>query len=350
MQYTAPFLLLVGVLFFAFFVLAYTWEAPVEEKFSEWIPVRHWRGISGYTALAVVAAITYPGSEIRFDLLNSVILINFSWVLLTLTWATDRWLSLRRVTQGAVVGALALSVSMAYPFDNRVMLIAVCTAAFVVWGVIRGIRRSEFPHPVTGRFGVAGMSGKGGPIRQGMNCVMFTMSMAYLVQAGRIPDVLGVCLIIIALLLLFLTRSRTPVWAGFVSLLIWLGVVWINHPGSLTWFLIAMPFLYIGSGLAIVFLPLSKPGVKKGRAGHSGISLTLNLERDPEAARTFTNRTHYWRYILAETQSPLRRLLGFGHGSFWTELRSLHIARQTGWNSHSMYFELLADSDAMIPR
>ena len=321
----------------AFLIVSYDcagsgWTRRLEASFV-W---SHRRGAIGYGLLAIIAIVLLPGlSRPSFGLINTILLLNFAWITLSLLWADDRRLCAKRIAQGAIVTGAAIGISYNYQLDEFASLFAMCTGVFLAVGVVEGLRRGQFIDKETRRFGLFGVGGDAGPQKQSTNCVLFFLSTMYLIEIGRLPVLMGVPMVLVALSLLALTRSRNATWSGSGASLIWIGFGIVDGAGVLPWLILSVFWLWFVVGIVAIAVP------------HKGYEATLwqalfHIGRKPGELKTLNLRIPLWKFCWQRARE--RWVCGYGYGCFWTRKRSAAAADWKPGSCHCAYLDVLVET------
>ncbi len=136
-------------------------------------------------------------------------------------------------------------------------------------------------------------------------------------------------MIVLAVVVLLLTKSRTSLAAGVVAFGLMAGLR--SRPAAAMGVLLAGLCLF-GLGLFLVEAGVLGPVWEAALLG-----------RQTSNVRTLTGRTDIWAYALRVLLAdPARLLVGFGHDTFWNETHTAGVSRAVGYSiseAHNAYLE-----------
>jgi O-antigen ligase len=296
-----------------------------------------------FLALASIPVIIFALRRLswpsQYPLLFGCCLVFLVWDCLTVLWADDRRLALRRLSSWLIVCISGFSVAQLLSFNQAVRLMMGCMLISLILGIAAEVKLRTFLLRPKYRF-----AGTLHPSQQGVNCAFMVLGFLYLAASGSVGFGVWVAMTVVASLFLLLTRSRSAVWAAAVSVCLWFlqqghgfGEGTVLRRFSF-WQVGLWVFAIIALGWLLVVI-VSRQGIK------SALLKTLLLGRLSSASRTLTGRFPLWQYALRNAAGRL--LGGFGYASFWNRERVLAAFNLTGWrfsDSHSMYIETMLNT------
>ena len=246
------------------------------------------------------------------------------WASLSVVWAEDVFLTLRRVVILWMLCLGALAVGKHFSLRDIILWLFFTTAAYLVLGIAFEIALGTLrPMALDYRF-----MGTLHPNHQGINCALLVLTGF---AAGRTEKRGGAFYIVGAFMgigFLVLTGSRTAFAGGLAALLVYGNLV---LPRSHKLALI----LATGTGFCLL-------GLLFGEAIFPALGKGLLLGRTDSETYSFTGRLPMWMEALDFTEGRLFQ--GYGYMSFFTPSRIAEISSTQGWGIgelHSTYLELI---------
>jgi O-antigen ligase len=258
--------------------------------------------------------------------LGWLILFYIIWASLSLTWADDAALTLRRILALWMLCFGALAMGKHFSLRDIILWIFFTTAFYLLVGLAVEIALGTFrPFAPSYRF-----AGTIHPNTQGANCSLLLLSgltAGRVAKRGRWFFVASACM---GFVFLILTGSRAASASAIAALLVYWALV-SSRSRKLAWILgisigVCLLVLFYGDSL---FQAL-RQGVLLGRTGTG---------EDPSS---LTGRIPLWKDCLDyAARQPLQ---GYGYNSFFTPSRTAKFGATHGWafaHTHSAYFESL---------
>jgi O-antigen ligase len=281
-----------------------------------------------------VSCLSYTrGTRVRLQgLLRWVLPGYVVWAALSLFWAEDVSLTLRRLVVFAVLCVASFAIARRHSVREIVYLAFFWSLLFLLVGICAEIALGAF-HPWTAGYRFAGTQH---PNSQGVNCAILLLSgfAAGTMQERRrifFRSCAGV-----GALFLILTGSRT----AFAAAVCGLAAYWIMM-SSLRAVKLAVPFAVV----AILALTLATPG---GLFAAVGNAFMLGRVDDAKS-ESFNGRSGIWEVIGYYIQQ--HPISGYGYGGFWTERHIREIsAEENNWpvgSAHCAYLECLLSQGAV---
>jgi exopolysaccharide production protein ExoQ len=263
--------------------------------------------------------------RLRMDGLLSWVLVVFTgWAVLSLMWSDDPPLTLKRVAILVILSTVAVAMVQRFTLHEIVLWMFFNMASFLVVSIIVEMLAGTFePFAANYRF-----SGTQHPNGEAIECgVLFLSALA----AGRLEKqyrwifwTFGA----LALIFLFLTRSRTSLVATLLGLAAY---VIILSP----WKTMRITLPVLGVLVPLVILLISVGVISKN-------AMALGREDVADSPDSISGRTVLWNdvgpYI---RQQPIE---GHGYEAFWTPAHIAVISDKLDWgvpDSHSAYVDCL---------
>lgn len=250
------------------------------------------------------------------------------WAILSLTWAENFGMTLRRLATFLLPAILALGLARQWSMQRVVAFAFVVTAIPMAIGVVSEILHGTFLLRTEegGRF-----RGVAHPNYTGELLSMLILSALCMARLHSDQRRTFFVLVFIAFAILVMTGSRGGL-AGLAAG--WL--VWRYYTKPLaTVFLV---FFAVALGGPLVMMVYGEQVIEMLRTAVY-LGRTDNVE-------TFTGRTPVWTYLIERYISE-RPLLGAGYGGFWTGQRINDVSANVPWSiiiySHNGFIELALD-------
>jgi O-antigen ligase len=276
---------------------------------------------------AVASLIRHRGARLRIrGSLGWTMLFLVGWAVLSLAWAEEPALTLRRLEAFGILCIAAAALARRCSLRETVLLTFYCSLLFLVIGVSAEILLGTF-RPFTPGYRFAGTLHPNG---QGINCALLLLAGIAAGDTEKHRRTVFRASALLGLLFLILTASRTGFAAAIVALAVYLAAVCSRRAKTV-----------LGLGVGIAFCSLL---LVLGNALLPDLRSTLNLGRDDSTVGSLNGRTGVWEecrhYI------DRRPLVGYGFGSFWTQRHITEISATQKWGvaqAHSAYLECLVD-------
>jgi O-antigen ligase len=264
----------------------------------------------------------HRGPEITLSMPIVLLGAFFLFATLSLGWSSDL-----RVSAGRWFGFATYTLAGAGAVRRlgskdlvRWYVIAHCSYLFL--GFFNEIRLGTF-HPLATSYRYAGINDDNSTGNEA--AVLAFSSIAMLRNCSRVRFYRATLLL--ALVVLLLTRSRTALMSTIFALLLVYGVLSLRG---------IKLFIYL-YGLAIL---VSLPFVLSS-LGALDISNSLSMGRKDASHDTLTGRIPLWSELLTGYVDR-RPIVGYGYGAFWTRERIEDISNDQGWSiaaAHSIYVD-----------
>lgn len=338
---------LAAFLFVCFFIATQDLQSPLFWRSDEGPNIAEWVGrVSqgqagrqiGFLALAGVSAIALIVPAPRGGTLSGRVRIEWTvlyplvalvaWACLSLLWSHDRTLTAKRlVVFGAMVTGIAATVKH---FTLRDLIFAAGfygIASYAIGLYAELAANQVIPYGGEG-FRLAGAMH---PNHLGLTSAVLALSMFYglTISRRRPRQILFAMGLMLALLVLFATRSRTSFAAALLALSLFAALR--SRPEH------AMAVAFVG----LLFVGVVAFLFQSGLLGP--VWEVALMGRDESSVRTLTGRTDIWAFAWNELSAdPARIAGGFGHDSFWNDRHTDAVSRRVGFTiseAHSAYLE-----------
>lgn len=282
--------------------------------------------LGGFSALLLVKRTRYRVT--LNGLLGAGFLFYICWVVLSITWSIDTGLTLKAVVRFILMcaGALAIAKTMSIR-QIAVLTFYMCLLTLIVSVVYEYHLGTFAPLDDAWR-----LSGALHPVAQGWNCSLLCLSALYISHDAERGAKTWVCIFIVSLAFLLLTKSRMT----FGATLAGIGTYWVivlRRPQKVTLVLatvICLCLMYFVAGDHIGSYSLDIASFGRGKDGAESIG-------------TLTGRIPLWEECLASARR--RPYCGFGYNTFLSPRFLLNIRGAAGWTSspHSGYIGTLVE-------
>jgi exopolysaccharide production protein ExoQ len=275
----------------------------------------------------VISLFRNRGEQLRINrFLGWTLALYAGWAALSLTWADDAALTLRRLTVFAILGVAALAIARRCSIRQIILLVFFWSLFYLLIGVCAEVVLGNF-HPFTSDYRFAGTQH---PNSQGVNCALLLLSGVVAAAVENRARIFYRACALLGFFFLILTASRTAFAAAMVAL----GVYWIVRHRQMA--KLAIPF-----GLSAMFLLvlLASGDSLLKRAGNA-----LMLGRDESDVNSFNGRSEIWEKLAYYVEQ--RPLLGYGYGGFFNVPHIADLSAEQNWpvgSAHSAYLECLLD-------
>ena len=256
--------------------------------------------------------------------LGWLILFYLVWAFSSLVWAEDIALSFRRLVLLFMVCIGALAVAKNFSVREIILFAFFSTTLYLIIGLLAEIALGTF-NPSQAEYRFAGTIH---PNSQGLNCALLLLAAVCLAGSANRGRSFFLAIVIVALIFLIITKSRTAFASALLALFVYLALV-SSIKRKLTLILgVSLTFCLLLLLVGDAFFPALRQGILLGR-------------EDP-TVNTLTGRIPLWKDCMEYFAQ--RPFIGYGYGSFWTprhihELSYMH-GREVG-EGHSTYLELL---------
>jgi O-antigen ligase len=274
-------------------------------------------------AFAVVSLLRKARFRIKVEgSLGWLIILLLSLAFLSLSWSEDPPMTLRRIVVLAMLSIGALAVSQTFSARDLALWVFFSTGLYLCVGLAAEIVLGTF-HPLTGAYRFAGTLH---PNAQATNCALLLLSSLFLMQDRRRWRSAFFAVTLVALLCLFLTKSRTSlIFAMFSPILYWVLTLRSSHKFAL--FLCTVSLACLVLLLGDYVLPVFQHAIR--------------LDRKDDDTMTLASRLPIWTQTLSYIWE--RPIYGYGYDCFWTSRHVADIVRRLGWpvsHAHSAYLDV----------
>ncbi len=284
--------------------------------------------------LGMVYLLLPTGRPARMDGLFPFLVIAFSlWCIATLAWSIAPHLSIRRLATAVCCFLAGLGLARQLSPRQLGQLALAVTTGFLVVGVLAEIALGTL-RPWAANYQFCGTTHPNG---QGLLCGLMALAALCLALDTTTPERfrserrLYWALFVIALVFLFLTRSRTSTAASLVAL----SAVFVLHIPARVVIGVALAGIWLAGA---VFFAAYLGG--RGTAG--GLEDIVLMGRS-EHAESLSGRMPLWNKLLGD-YFVHRPLWGYGFGAFWTPAHLHEFASALFWDipdAHSIYMDTL---------
>jgi O-antigen ligase len=259
--------------------------------------------------------------------LGWLIIFFICWAVLSVAWADNTALTVRRVGVLLLLSLGGIAVAERFSIRDIIVFAFFSCGLIISIGLVAEIALGTF-EPLNSEYRFAGVMHYN---PTGMHAAVLLISSISLVQIKKTGKLWYLAVAIAAFAVLFLTKSRTAFASGFfaASALVALG------PSRSRWLAIIYCAVLILLGSFFVF------GDELINFGKNFFFLGRVKE---EEIFSLTYRIPIWKACLPYIAE--RPLLGYGYNSFWTQQHTLAISAQAmqQWtvpHSHSGYIEII---------
>lgn len=289
---------------------------------------RFWLTLLG--GVAVLSLIFQEGPPLKLNGWLAVFGICFIALMLASPfWASQSFLSFRRVVSVGIMVVTALAVARRLGMDDIMFLVVAGISVYLIIGVYAELRLGNLKPWSSGyRF-----SGTLHPNQQGIRCGL--LAIASFAYGLRFPEskkwVWAItCL---AFLFLILTGSRTSLATALFGLMV---LLFLHYP-------LAEAIERVLQFTAVSAFLLAIGAVVAGEKLDEQFTSAVSLGRESSASKSnsLNGRIPLWKecteYLVEQP------LLGYGYKSFWTPRRIVRISTHQGWwimQAHNGYLEM----------
>lgn len=266
-------------------------------------------------------------NKFQWSVLGVLIASMCGMLCVSVVWAQDQGMCLRRMFALACYVTGALGIGLRFSLRDLCKIAVVCTLSCVLIGILAEIRLGAF-RPWSGDYR---FSGSLHPNSQAMYLATLCASSLCLSfdQPRRRWTYASLCAF--GLLMVFLTKSRTSLacvsGSVLLGLLIQLGSRWrMAIPFTIAWVL---------SG--VVFLGFSTSADFERKFANA-----MNLGRQEEGGEALNGRSVIWPIVWEYIER--RPWLGYGYESFWTPQIIENVSEECQWGvreAHSAYLDTM---------
>lgn len=247
------------------------------------------------------------------------------WSTVSVLWADDFQLSIKRLVAFAILCLAAVAIVRMLSLREIVIWILFTTAAFLMIAIVLEISAGAF-QPWTSGYRFAGTQH---PNDEGIECGLLVLSGLAASRLEKQRRRIYLSFAGAGMVFLLLTQSRTSLIATFVSVAAYLTLSGGAASKKLVLISSIIATSLVVATLASGLSPLLMSSLSKQRDGD-------------ESVESFAGRTQIWQDV---TQYILQRpLTGHGYGSFWTPEHINSISDEEKWgvpDSHSTYIDYL---------
>lgn len=277
-----------------------------------------------YATIAIVAFFSATTlTSLDFDPIDLFVIATFTLSAASVAWSEVTAWSLTQTGRWLLIGVSAIVIAPQFSLVQCAVLIACAALLNLALGVIFDIATEAYRPFSRYRFSVVGT-----PSWQAESCMSLLFSTAYLHSTGVISWSAYAPLLILSVVLLLLTRSRTGFWLTTLAATIWTAFEWFFSLPPTGWTI----FLAIAI-VAIIIIPT----FAIGRIGD-----VYHLGRNQLHRRNFNGRSALWRFAWKAIRD--KPVLGYGYSVFWQPKRDPEVLRAIGWcprSSHSIYLDTM---------
>jgi exopolysaccharide production protein ExoQ len=274
----------------------------------------------------VVSLMRSGGIRLRIQgILGWTILLYTGWAILSLTWAQDTSLTLRRLVVFVILCVAAVAIARRCSTKEIVFVTFFWSLIYLLVGVSAELILGNF-HPVASGYRFAGTQH---PNSEGVNCALLLLSGLAAGDIERPRRAMFRACAALGLLCLILTGSRT----AFAAAVAGLTVYWIMTSSR------AAKMIAIPLALSALFCLLV---ISPGEGALTTLRSGFMLGRGDSNAESFNGRSEIWEKV--EVYIRQRPIAGYGYGGFWTERHISDISAEQDWpvgSAHSAFRECM---------
>jgi exopolysaccharide production protein ExoQ len=266
------------------------------------------------------------GIRLRIQgLLAWTILLYTGWAVLSLAWAEDTPLTLRRLIVFVILSLAAVAIARRCSTNEIVFLTFFWSLLYLIVGISAELVLGTF-HPFTSGYRFAGTQH---PNSEGVNCALLLISGVAGADIEKGKRLLFRACAAVGLVFLIRTGSRT----AFAAAVAGLAVYWIIRSSR------AAKMIAIPLGLSVAFFLLL---IIPGEALLPTLRNGFMLGRGDSNADSFNGRSEIWEKVAIYIHQ--RPIAGYGYGGFWTEHHITDISAEQDWpvgSAHSAFRECM---------
>jgi exopolysaccharide production protein ExoQ len=255
------------------------------------------------------------------------ILLGFAaWAFLSLIWAEDVTLTLKRLVVFGILCIAAAAITRGFSLREIILWTLFATSLFLVIGVFAEVFFGTF-RPFASGYRFAGTIHPNG---EGIDCGLLLLSAVAAAHVEKQGRVLYWACGLLGLVFLILTQSRTAFAAVLVAFVAYFAAVSSKRTK-----------IVVTSGLAMaLWIPL----VVGGGALLPELQAAVTLGRGDSNIHSFNGRTEIWDEVSYYVHR--RPVLGYGYGGFWNEDHITEMSAENQWGvgaGHSAYLDCLLE-------
>jgi len=255
------------------------------------------------------------------------LLLYFAWALLSVSWADDPSLTARRLVLFGCMGVGAWAIATRFSPRDIATLAVVGPLLFLAAGLY-----AEYSNG-TLAFGTPGyrFAGTVHPNAQAINCAILFFASFYFVRTTPRRRMFFVALLLFAVVMLYLTKSRTALASTFVALFAFEAMLLSGSRRAV------VLLGGITAVIAVFLLSEALLPVVQDR-------LTLGRTDVGETFGTLTGRWPLWTQLSGFVAE--RPALGYGYGGFWNYDNSMLVIEEQGWpisHAHNAYLDTMLE-------
>jgi O-antigen ligase len=246
----------------------------------------------------------------------------------SVAWALDPAFTARRLIAFLVIAFAAFVLGQAWSLRDVVYFALLANLMPLLLGFVLSVGRGDF-HPLDPTYRFTGLAH---PNVHGLEGACLAMAAYFALRLGGGRRVMLAGILVFALVLLYLTKSRTAVGAVVLAA----GVCMMVSVPRRRLFLLGMAVAAV-AGSVLIFVP-----DVAGRAQEAALLQRSAKSDDPA---TLSGRTLLWADLMA--YSAEKPALGYGFDSFWTADHIAEVSLRRGWviiQAHSGYIQELLDT------
>jgi exopolysaccharide production protein ExoQ len=248
----------------------------------------------------------------------------------SVAWAVDPAFTARRLIAFLVIAFAAFVLGQAWSLRDVVYFALLANLMPLLFGFVLSVGRGDF-HPLQPTYRFTGVAH---PNVHGLEGACLAMAAYFALRLGG-RRVMLAGILVFALVLLYLTKSRTAV--GAVALAA--GVCMMVSVPRRRLLLLGMAVAAV-AGSVLIFVP--------DVAGRAQEAALLERSAKSDDPATLSGRTLLWSDLMAYAAE--KPALGYGFDSFWTADHIAEISLRRGWviiQAHSGYIQELLDTGAL---
>ena len=261
-------------------------------------------------------------------LLGILFLLYIAWIVLSIIWTVDTWLTVKAILRFTLMcmGALAIAKTLSIR-EIIILTLYVCLITLLISLSYELYLGTINPLDLAWR-----LSGVMHPISQGWNCSLLCLSALLLSRYTSRSRVYYLCIFIIGLICLLLTKSRMAFFATILSV-------------SIFWFMVSTKYrntAFIMASVVVICLAYFIAGDEIIKDSMRIAAFGRGMS-GAETLSTLTGRIPLWEECLRyASRSPF---WGYGYNTFLSPRFLLNISDGSGWMSspHSGYIGTLLE-------
>ncbi|HEY2826132.1 MAG TPA: O-antigen ligase family protein [Pirellulales bacterium] len=273
---------------------------------------------------SVIVLLRSGGYRLQFrSVLGLLMAATAMWCAASLLWSIEPGIGARRLISAGCVALAALAAARILTPRELAASAMICSATYLAIGLFTELALGSFRPWIPSHR----LAGTLHPNLQGLNCAVLVMTASYLAWNSTRHRAALCAAVVIGLIGLWLTKSRTPL----ASLLV----------AEITvWFITASWRNKLIAGLIAVFVVCSLLLVT-GESIFDRIEQTAELGREENEGGALTGRVPLWEEL---SEAIARRpWQGYGFSSFWISKNIEDVSDSQQWAisvAHSSYLDL----------